>query len=349
MIHVGDTVRFLNEKGEGVVTRIIGNIAYVLIEDGFEIPVKTDQLVCVKKTTEEQRKGNQVIKDEGLKNYNYIERNDEEFNHDSFEIIQNSENEAFELSNDLYLAFVPQTNNNDILHWHLFLINDTTKNFVYTTFIKNNDEYIFIDKGSTESNTKVFLGEIQRETLVQIQKIIVRGILFLDRSSEKSEIIDKEIKVKSLYLLSLEYFKENDFFDEKALILSILNAEKNKEIILNEKIKNEITQNEPIEKRKAELPELIEVDLHIEELVNDYQSLTATEMLNIQINHFRNKLEEAIITPHVKKIVFIHGVGNGTLKLELRRILSREYAHYDYQDASFKEYGYGATMVILRG
>ncbi len=71
-------------------------------------------------------------------------------------------------------------------------------------------------------------------------------------------------------------------------------------------------------------------------------------MLTIQLNHFRKNLEEAILDKNIKKVIFIHGVGNGTLKLELRRILAKEYSHYDYQDASFKEYGYGATMVILR-
>lgn len=47
-----------------------------------------------------------------------------------------------------------------------------------------------------------------------------------------------------------------------------------------------------------------------------------------------------------RKIVFIHGVGNGVLKNEIRKQLERKYKVY-YQDASFREYGYGATMVII--
>jgi dsDNA-specific endonuclease/ATPase MutS2 len=50
----------------------------------------------------------------------------------------------------------------------------------------------------------------------------------------------------------------------------------------------------------------------------------------------------------VKKIVFIHGVGDGVLKNELRRELGRKYPKYPYQDASFREYGFGATMAILK-
>ena len=48
-----------------------------------------------------------------------------------------------------------------------------------------------------------------------------------------------------------------------------------------------------------------------------------------------------------RRIVFIHGVGNGTLKTELRKQLERKYKGINYQDASFREYGYGATMVII--
>jgi hypothetical protein len=40
-------------------------------------------------------------------------------------------------------------------------------------------------------------------------------------------------------------------------------------------------------------------------------------------------------------------VGNGTLKIEIRKELDRMKNKLDYQDASFKEYGYGATMVKI--
>jgi dsDNA-specific endonuclease/ATPase MutS2 len=62
---------------------------------------------------------------------------------------------------------------------------------------------------------------------------------------------------------------------------------------------------------------------------------------------FRKEMDKAISTG-VKKIVFIHGVGDGVLKNELRRELSRKYAKYPFQDASFREYGFGATMAVLR-
>ena len=54
------------------------------------------------------------------------------------------------------------------------------------------------------------------------------------------------------------------------------------------------------------------------------------------------------IKNHVKRIVFVHGVGQGVFKQEVAGLLNRKFKKYYFQDASFKEYGYGATMVILR-
>jgi len=90
------------------------------------------------------------------------------------------------------------------------------------------------------------------------------------------------------------------------------------------------------------------VDLHMHELVDSTAGLSNKEILDYQMKKFREQMEAAIASQTVKKIVFIHGLGNGVLKQELRRELGTKYKKYAFQDASFQEYGYGATMVILR-
>ena len=71
------------------------------------------------------------------------------------------------------------------------------------------------------------------------------------------------------------------------------------------------------------------------------------EIVETQLARFETSLETAL-RGNAQKIVFIHGVGNGKLKYELRKKLDKNYPDIRYQDASFKEYGYGATMVYLR-
>ena len=56
----------------------------------------------------------------------------------------------------------------------------------------------------------------------------------------------------------------------------------------------------------------------------------------------------AAIHSQVKRIVFIHGLEQGVLKQELAKEIKAKFPKFYFQGASFKEYGYGATMVMLR-
>ncbi|MFP4619823.1 MAG: DUF2027 domain-containing protein, partial [Bacteroidales bacterium] len=152
-------------------------------------------------------------------------------------------------------------------------------------------------------------------------------------------------------------FKENDFFDENAMLLRLKREEEFSKKVseltgeqINEVIREKEKQDQETGDQKAreKRTDTEEVDLHIEELVDKPKGLSNKEMLEIQMGKFQTALEGALKTPKTKKIVFIHGVGNGRLRYELRKYLDRHYPNLDYQDASFKEYGYGATLVFLR-
>ena len=162
----------------------------------------------------------------------------------------------------------------------------------------------------------------------------------------------KSFTFKGAKLINDNSYTENDFFDEKALIFHILKGEMEqrfenlttKEIEAAMKEKS-VTSTKKKVKRKDE-PEILEVDLHIHELLDDTRGLSNTEMLGVQMDKFHQVMKDNI-NRKKRKIVFIHGVGNGTLKTELRKALDRKYKSHYYQDASFREYGYGATMVII--
>ncbi len=49
-----------------------------------------------------------------------------------------------------------------------------------------------------------------------------------------------------------------------------------------------------------------------------------------------------------QKIIFIHGKGDGVLKKTILDELKSKYKNAYYQDASFREYGFGATMVTIK-
>ena len=89
------------------------------------------------------------------------------------------------------------------------------------------------------------------------------------------------------------------------------------------------------------------VDLHANEILETTNGMSNVDILNYQLKIFRDTLAE-FAKAKGTKIVFIHGKGEGVLRRALINDLQYRYKKYTYQDASFQEYGYGATQVTIR-
>ena len=92
--------------------------------------------------------------------------------------------------------------------------------------------------------------------------------------------------------------------------------------------------------------EYMEVDLHFHELVDDISGLKDRTKLDIQLNHFERMMRIAA-EQKIKRIVFIHGVGQGVLRHQIRSRLDIYYPECSVRDANPREYGAGATEVFL--
>lgn len=75
--------------------------------------------------------------------------------------------------------------------------------------------------------------------------------------------------------------------------------------------------------------------------------MSNTDILNFQLDVFHNTLKE-YTGQKGRKIVFIHGKGDGVLRSAIEKELKTKYKSYPFQDASFREYGFGATMVTIQ-
>lgn len=89
----------------------------------------------------------------------------------------------------------------------------------------------------------------------------------------------------------------------------------------------------------------MEVDLHIEKLVNSYRGMSNYDILNLQLDTAKRQVEFAV-RKRIPKIVFIHGVGEGVLKAELDFMLGR-FDNLKFYDADYQKYGMGATEVYI--
>ena len=92
--------------------------------------------------------------------------------------------------------------------------------------------------------------------------------------------------------------------------------------------------------KKERSTTVLKVDLHIELLTNNYQYLDNFEIVQIQLNECHLKIEKAL-NSNYQKIIIVHGIGTGSLKTEVHKLL-RNYnlRFYLSKDA-------GATEVML--
>ena len=150
-----------------------------------------------------------------------------------------------------------------------------------------------------------------------------------------------EIKTEDDFLMS---FSINDLVKIQEDIEDIEVENFDFEAILKEKAPSKKAKSNRVKPKERNAPPM-EVDLHINQLVRSSRSMSNHEMLNLQLDTARHKLEFAM-RKRIQKIVFIHGVGEGVLKMELEYLLGR-YANIKFYDANYQKYGLGATEVYI--
>jgi dsDNA-specific endonuclease/ATPase MutS2 len=88
------------------------------------------------------------------------------------------------------------------------------------------------------------------------------------------------------------------------------------------------------------------IDLHIEQLHPNPDSLSNSEKMRIQLEVFEKNLNQAL-SSGMDEITFIHGLGNGVLRKEIHRRLSQIQNIKYFQDTQKDQWGYGATLVRI--
>jgi len=352
MYQVGDRVKFMNDVGGGIITKIVGkNMVHVENEDGFEIPVMTSEIIMdeidQEAVTNSDKKPN--VSDfirRGIAQPKPVEQRKPV--EAPVTIIPGNDEPAF------YLAFVPENSRNPLDgQTKVYLVNDSNFFILYHFSHFENDQYVTQEAGKLEPNTKLLLQSLSQADIANLPGFAFQLMFYHDKSPKLEKPLRKRISLNPVKFYKAGSFKQSAFFSDKAMLYKLNESEMEKAIsdLTKKELNKAEREKEPareVTKVQVELPELMEVDLHLHELIDNTAGLSNKDMLEIQMRTFREKLEEAISSNRVKKIVFIHGLGNGVLKQELRRELSTKYKKYPHQDASFQEYGYGATMVILR-
>jgi hypothetical protein len=355
MIKIGDRIRFLNEVGGGVITKIINkDMVAVLDEDGFETPVLKRECVVIDttKTTPTPFVSNETISAEkqstpinsptSLKNIPYESEPDTTYGEQLY----------------AYLAFVPvQLQQLQTTSFDLYLINDSNYAMLFTLAVKESGQLSCREHGVLTSNTKLHIEKLSKEQLHETHELTVQCIAFKQHVPyQLKQPFGTTITISFSDFGKLHLFKENDYFDESAMIFPLIEKDlpaaflrlEASEIEQAMKGKNDLPSvKSTIEKLRKKHTDIIELDLHSSQLLDNTAGMDNTAILQFQLDTFRKILAE-YKNKKGQKIVVIHGKGEGVLRNAIIQELKTHYRNYLYQDASFREYGFGATMITIR-
>lgn len=344
----GDRVNFLNDTGGGTVTRIDEKgFVYVITEDGFEIPVPAKELVFAATFSPENRL---AVDEESQRQ--------PEKKPDRIRIERKQETIATLPANipadaqvNTLLGFIPENDgpvfNNTI---GCYLINDSPFFIYYMAGKKESGRLQLISSGSLEPDTKTFLKSFDQTALSKISDIHLQILYLSGGNYQRRNPVDVMISLNLVNFSKESYYRENEYFSEKAVLFDILGKNELPEDNWLTEVPHDVREQkmmaDRVEKPKPKEPvtDTMEVDLHYEG--NENSQLTPSAILALQMSRFHAAIEEAI-SKNMRRLVVIHGIGQGTLKMQIRKELQEKYPGFVFQDASFKEYGFGATMVHI--
>ncbi len=379
MAKIGDTVRFLNSVGGGKIVRIEGQIAYV-DDEGFETPVMLKEVVVVMPAGHEKAANapkvmfDQKAFDEGRKSPQPAEVKTQAVPESQPELPV-EETPHGEKPN-IVLAFEPgDVKHLDKTRFTAVLVNDSNYYLDFSLLRRSAEErgWTMVYNGTVVPNELIDLVTLTHEDLPKYEKIAFQCIAY-----KKEKIFTLQPPVSVARKLDLtkfhkyHCFRPGLYFDNPVLEVPLVtdgvaskplevNVAEVREAMTEKKTEKDMASElskkyrvdkgekrnryNPADNPHKVLP-LIEVDLHIGELTDTLTGMEPKDMLEMQLaavrKHMRDNQQRI-----GQKIVFIHGKGEGVLRKAVLDLLKKEYPKAELQDASFREYGFGATLVTI--
>lgn len=347
LFSVGTRVKFLHSKDEGVVTALLdGEMVNVLLDDSdLEIPVFIDDLI----RSEDYFDQHPSVKAKIIpgKQPKVPAKPDRPAAETQYTILKSA---------GIQLAFDPVLNANAHAEkYRIFLINDTPYEVLFSASLELRGRAAVKYNGKLAGVSYQEVGELFFDQLndapsfnLECWRVTTEGTG--SRLQRRLRIRPKQFfsRIATAPLLNRQVHLFRIFRD-----LNKSNLEGREEDLRTYTKKNlkplahwpNIKERYPHE--VLELAEFIpELDLHIDKLVADPEQLNKAEILQVQVRHFEQYLQQAIRLG-VSRVFIIHGLGKG----KLRQLIAKNLRQYP-EVTSFKNeyhprYGWGATEVEL--
>lgn len=329
-MNIGDKVRLVHGKEEGVIYAFLpGNVVEIEIEDGFRIPVMKNEIVTIS-PIESQR----MRKDQGLTKL-------------PEQATTVASRQAAFSEKGIYLAFVAVNDRTVILH----LINNSDWNLPFTAATQQGDVHAGLASGALQPRTSQKLMELEMKDFESWPVFDFTMLYFRAGSFKKRNVFEKKLKFRAQTFFKSK--KMAPVLSKEAFVFQLdeeVNHEKIIDVRPNESLSQELRERlmGGTEPPKIELEKPAQViDLHVEKLVEDFTRMTKEDILRKQLEVFESGFELAIANG-MDEITFIHGSGNGVLRNELHRRLSKHPHVQYYKDAQKEKFGFGATLIKIK-
>ncbi len=384
MANTGDTVRYLNQTGGGVITRIEGKTAFVQEDNGFEMPCSIKDIVVVLPAGSKAKSGPALYFDQ--ENYDKGRTSIPSKEIPAPTAAQRPvEDELKPVSETSYgnklniaLLFEPSDIKNiDKSRFNAVLVNDSNYTLAFSIFRRRTPSRLWspIYQGIIGPNELMDLAAYTIEDIPELEEITLQYIAYkVSDTFERKAPGNISLRPDLTKFYKPHCFRPGVYSDTPVLEIKLVTddipvkranltqaltersvvdaADRNMarelaskyRIDTNRRHRNKTTHDNGTNPNKL-LP-LIEEDLHIQALLDSTAGLTPADMLGIQLDRVRKVMQQ-----HRRrigqKIEFIHGKGNGVLRKAVLQLLTKEYPTAELTDASFAEYGFGATLVTI--
>lgn len=384
MAKVGDTVRYLNSVGGGIITRIEGQIAYI-DDEGFETPVLLKEIVVVMPAGQHPGQSgfhpmfDQNAFDEGRRGEAIPKgKNTESESCDGLEPLPELPVEETSHGDrmNIALAFEP----GDVKHldnstFAAVLVNDSNY-FLSFSFLRRGDGesgWSLVYAGTVAPNEYCDLATLSHAELSKYERITFQCTAF-----KKDKLFTLQTPVSISRKLDLtkfhkyHCFRPGIYFETPVIEISLVKDgvvprpievdvsgieaalaggsvmhDAGKELSGKYRIENSHKgKGRNAGDNPFKVLPLIEVDLHIGELTDSLVGMEPKDMLEMQLAEVRKHMKSNSRRIG-QKLVFIHGKGEGVLRKAVLDLIRKEYPKAELQDASFREYGFGATLVTI--
>lgn len=234
MIKPGDTVRYLNSVGGGVVTRIDGRIAYV-DDEGFETPCQLKELVVVMPAGHQKDPNGAKLM----------------FDQKAFDTVKSRVRSEEKLEKEISpepspLPPAPETPHGDRLtlslafepsdlkklsesSFNAVLVNDSnyTLQFLLAGRAPESAEWSVIYQGDVGPNELIDLATFSHSSLGRIERVVFQAIAFkLDKEFDIKDPIAVMRKLDLTKFFKLHCFRPGRFFDQPVLEFPLINSDR---------------------------------------------------------------------------------------------------------------------------